>query len=244
MKYQMPLYMQLKDSLAKRIEAKEFLPGETLPSERMMAQEFDVNRETIKKAIALLEKDGLVTSIQGKGTVVTKQSRKIYEESVSSRHNVGISSKLKLQGITASNKLLVNEVVKGLKRVNKKLKIKETDSVLALHRVRYADGIPFSIEYAYFPFDIMNEDYNKYDYSQVSFYDYLSQIGHLPVEFRRKLTIVCSPSREANYLEIEEGTPIYLFEDIGRDSEGRVVEFIRTYSRTDQVQLSFNSYKE
>lgn len=88
----------------------------------------------------------------------------------------------------------------------------------------------------------MNENYCKYNYSQVSFYDYLSQIGHLPAEFKRKLTVVFCPLKEANYLVLEERIPIYLFEDIWRDSEGRIVEFIRTYSRTDQVQLLFNSY--
>jgi len=44
MKYQIPLYLQLKESLADKIESGVFLPGEILPSERMLASELGVNR--------------------------------------------------------------------------------------------------------------------------------------------------------------------------------------------------------
>ena len=104
--------------------------------------------------------------------------------------------------------------------------------------------MPFTVEYAYFPYDILDDDVHKYDFSEVSFYEYLNSKNHLPIEFRRKLILVKCPKREANYLNIPIGTPVYLFEDIGRDKTGRIVEFVDTYTRTDQVKLTFNSYKE
>lgn len=244
MKYNVPLYMLLKESIERKIETGEYLPGEMLPSERAMAQELGMNRETVKKAINLLSKEGLVESIQGKGTFVVKKGQKIYHESYSPINNVGITAKLKLQGITQSSKMIAVETVRGNNRISKKLKINKQDYVYALHRTRYAEGVPFTVEYAYFPYDILDDDVHKYDFSEVSFYEYLNSKNHLPIEFRRKLIVVKCPKREANYLNIPIGTPVYLFEDIGRDKTGRIVEFVNTYTRTDQVKLTFNSYKD
>ena len=49
MDYRMPLYMQLKEIIIKRIEDGEYLPGEKIPSEREMADTYGVNRMTVKK---------------------------------------------------------------------------------------------------------------------------------------------------------------------------------------------------
>ena len=54
MDYRMPLYMQLKEIIIKRIEDGEYLPGEKIPSEREMADTYGVNRMTVKNAISSL----------------------------------------------------------------------------------------------------------------------------------------------------------------------------------------------
>ena len=74
MKYSIPLYLQLYNSLLEKIESGCYIPGQMLDSERSMASEFGVNRETVKKALTLLEKDRYIERIQGKGTFVSKRS--------------------------------------------------------------------------------------------------------------------------------------------------------------------------
>lgn len=241
---QEPLYIQVKESISKKINLGDYLPGEMIPSERTMAEEYGVHRETIKRAISLLVEEGLLHSVQGKGTFVTKRKAKIYEESYNSGNNVGITAKLKLQGMIPSNKIIAINTTTSLPRIAKKLKIRTDSEIFALYRLRYADGVPFTVEYAYFPNDILDDDVYKFDFSEVSFYDYLNSKNHLPIEFGRVLKVVLCPEREAEFLDIQTGTPVYLFEDMGRDSDGRIVEFIRTYTRTDQVKLTFNSYKK
>ena len=44
MDYRMPLYIQLQDIIIKKIEEKQYLPGEAIPSERKMAEVYGVNR--------------------------------------------------------------------------------------------------------------------------------------------------------------------------------------------------------
>ena len=65
-----PLYHQLRELLSEKIESGEWLPGRQLPSEPDLAREFGVSRATVRQAMQLLESQGLVERIQGKGTFV------------------------------------------------------------------------------------------------------------------------------------------------------------------------------
>lgn len=65
-----PLYRQLADHLVARL-GTDYPWGERLPSEAELATEFDVNRLTVRQALADLARQGLVDPIQGKGTFVT-----------------------------------------------------------------------------------------------------------------------------------------------------------------------------
>ena len=56
MDYRMPLYIQLQDSIIKKIDEKKYLPGEAIPSERKMAEAYGVNRMTVKRAISILHR--------------------------------------------------------------------------------------------------------------------------------------------------------------------------------------------
>ena len=58
MDYRMPLYIQLQDSIIKKIDEKKYLPGEAIPSERKMAEAYGVNRMTVKRAISKLVEEG------------------------------------------------------------------------------------------------------------------------------------------------------------------------------------------
>ena len=60
MDYRMPLYIQLQDIIIKKIEEKQYLPGEAIPSERKMAEAYGVNRMTVKRAVNKLVEYSLV----------------------------------------------------------------------------------------------------------------------------------------------------------------------------------------
>ena len=57
-----PIYTQLTQRLTQAIVAGEFRPGERLPSVRELAVEAGVNPNTVQRALADLERDGLVFS--------------------------------------------------------------------------------------------------------------------------------------------------------------------------------------
>ena len=62
---ELPLYEQVRQSLATAISRGEYGPGDRLPSETTLAQEMGVNRLTVRRAIEELARAGLVQSRQG-----------------------------------------------------------------------------------------------------------------------------------------------------------------------------------
>ena len=65
-----PIYTQLTQRLTQAIVAGEFRPGERLPSVRELAVEAGVNPNTVQRALADLERDGLVFSQRTAGRFV------------------------------------------------------------------------------------------------------------------------------------------------------------------------------
>ncbi|HIC96210.1 TPA: extracellular solute-binding protein [Candidatus Bipolaricaulota bacterium] len=65
-----PLYRQLKEILEERIRRGEFRPGERLPTERELCQQFGVSRITVRQALGELANEGLLYRHQGSGTFV------------------------------------------------------------------------------------------------------------------------------------------------------------------------------
>jgi len=68
----MPLYLQIKAQLKEKIKNEILLPGEQLPTERELATELGVSRNTVSMAFQELEAEGLLVVEQGKGTFVSK----------------------------------------------------------------------------------------------------------------------------------------------------------------------------
>ncbi|MEO3821194.1 winged helix-turn-helix domain-containing protein [Plantactinospora sp. B24E8] len=62
--------MQLADLLEKKIEKGELAPGQLLPSETQLRQEYGVARGTVRSAVALLRDRGLVVTLPQRGTYV------------------------------------------------------------------------------------------------------------------------------------------------------------------------------
>ena len=65
-----PLYVQVADDIAARIQRGELQPNRPIPSENTMTQEYGVARGTARKAITLLRERGLVVTVSGRGTFV------------------------------------------------------------------------------------------------------------------------------------------------------------------------------
>lgn len=68
-----PVYRQVAAILREAIKRGEYPPGRAVPSEARLMQEHGISRETARKAHRLLESEGLVEVVQGRGVYVTGQ---------------------------------------------------------------------------------------------------------------------------------------------------------------------------
>ncbi len=74
-----PIYVQLKEQIKLLIVAGTYPPGSQLPTVRELAAEAGVNPNTLQKALAELERDGLVFTQRTSGRFVTEDIKMVNE---------------------------------------------------------------------------------------------------------------------------------------------------------------------
>ena len=72
-----PIYSQLMDQIKRRIIIGEYPPGEKMPSVRELAMEASVNHNTMQRAFAQLEQEGLLHTQRTSGRFVTEDRDRI-----------------------------------------------------------------------------------------------------------------------------------------------------------------------
>lgn len=69
------LVQQVTDRLREEIASGRFAPGDKLPSQALLSEQFEVSRTVLREAVAGLQADGLLEARQGAGVFVTYQAR-------------------------------------------------------------------------------------------------------------------------------------------------------------------------
>ena len=67
-----PLYYQLQELIKEQIESGGWKPGDRLPSEPELARRYAVSRVVVRQALAILQDDGQIVRVQGRGTFVAE----------------------------------------------------------------------------------------------------------------------------------------------------------------------------
>lgn len=73
----MQRYLQIASALRARIDKSEFENGTSLPSIQVLSGEYSAAPETVRQALAALEREGVVARKQGVGTIVLAKSREL-----------------------------------------------------------------------------------------------------------------------------------------------------------------------
>lgn len=83
-----PVYRRVARLIREAIAAGEYAPGQLLPSEARLASIYEVGRDAMRDALALLRSTGEVVTVRGVGTRV-REAHEIDEEPVSSGARIG-----------------------------------------------------------------------------------------------------------------------------------------------------------
>src|SRR5690606_35351929 len=67
-----PLHIQIRQALVRKVHSGELKPGEKLPSERELQDIFQASRTPVRMALEALEASGVIYRVQGRGSFVRK----------------------------------------------------------------------------------------------------------------------------------------------------------------------------
>ena len=231
-----PRYLQIVEELLDRIEKSELSPGDRLPSERALSEEFTVNRRTLRHALSVLDRRGIVERRQGAGTFVTSPrfERKAAEffpftEGVRHRGHEPGSLIISLQRLPASPS------------VAEQLDLTETDDVWRFHRLRSVNGEPFLVETFSLPYLIAPE-IDTFDLSERSVYHVLENEYAVVIDKAQlSLEAVAISEFEAELLRVPIGSPAMLERHVAFDTDRRPVDYGYDVYRGDRVRFITDS---
>ncbi len=98
----LPIYTQLMEQIQTHIASGTFSPGEQIPPVRELALDAGVNPNTMQRALAELEREGLLYSMRTSGRFVTEDKDKLDElkKALSKGYIEDMFNNLKKLGIT------------------------------------------------------------------------------------------------------------------------------------------------
>lgn len=114
-----PMYLQIMDQIRQRIAVGDWEQGKEIPSIRQLAVRLRVSVITVKRAYMELERDGIIVTQQGKGSIVAPDSTlgaKLYDQELA-KHIERVAQLGELLGLTP--KELASRVREAADRLSK-----------------------------------------------------------------------------------------------------------------------------
>ena len=219
-----PLYLQIKGLLSKSLEAREWRPGEAIPSEIELARRYQVSQGTVRKAIDALAGDNLVVRRQGKGTFVAThtEERSSLFRFLRIRRNDG-------SDVAPVSRLLDVKRAKTGSDTARLLGLKPGDAVLVLRRVLDYSGEPVVLDEITLPAALFRgltkARYDAYRGSMYSFFE--SQFGVRMLKAQERIRAVAADQATARLLGTEAGAPLLAVDRLTLTYGDRPVEVRR-----------------
>ncbi|MBK1667273.1 phosphonate metabolism transcriptional regulator PhnF [Rhodovibrio sodomensis] len=227
------IWRQIARDLEGQVADGTLPPGGQLPTEAALAQRYGVNRHTVRRAVADLEDRAIVTVAQGRGTFVCTD---LIDYRLSRRTR--FSENIRRNKQTPGGKLLAAATVSADRAVAERLAIPVGASVQRLDSLRTADNVPINLSHQHFPgdrFPGLAEAVERHGAITPA----LAEFG-VGDYTRRETRLSARPAsrREARLLQLAEGAPVLVTENLNVDLDGRPIEFSQTLYAADRVQLT------
>ncbi|HEX7065279.1 MAG TPA: GntR family transcriptional regulator [Bacillales bacterium] len=233
----LPIYFQLEEEIKNRIDRKELVPGDLIPSEREFAEQHGISRMTVRQAISDLVNEGYLYRQKGKGTFV---ARKKIEQPL---HRVtSFTEDMKARGMKPSSRLVRFEVVAVSDKTAEELGVQTSDLVYEIQRVRLADGLPMAVETNIIPVHLA-EGLTE-EHAHGSLYDYVAERLPSPIDYARQvIESSVAHESESEALGIPKGSPILLIQQNTYLADGTPFELVKSAYRADRYKFIINMHR-
>jgi GntR family transcriptional regulator len=218
-----PAYLRLRRALRQQVEDGLLGPGQSLPSERDLAEQLGLSRVTVRKALAGLVENGVLVQRQGAGTFVAERIVKPLSKMTS------FSEDLKARGLNPRSVFLERSVGEVTPDEAMALNLSPGSLVVRLHRLRYAGTEPLAVERSAIPQSILRDPDKVMD----SLYEALEVLGCRPVRALQRLRAVNLNAAQAKLLQLPVGSAALAVERRSFLEDGRLVEFTSSWYRGD-----------
>ena len=191
-------YLNIYNEIISKIENDKFGTNAKLPSENQMIEEYNVSRDTIRKALNLLEQNGYIQKIQGKGSFVLDINK----------FNFPVSGLTSFKELTQKMNVECRTFLKELEKIpvdhflKMQMDLLDDDEVWKVIRVREIGGKKIILDKDYF--------FTKYvpsltkEICEDSIYQYLENQVGLKISFAKKeITVQQASDEDKKYLDFE-----------------------------------------
>ncbi|RUA01361.1 MAG: hypothetical protein DSY89_04720 [Deltaproteobacteria bacterium] len=228
-----PFYYQVAETLKERIVSHKYEPDALLPSESRLSEEFNVSNITIRKAMALLVKEGLILRKRGIGTrVISRKERRIPLKITGNFRDWVDSALRKRYRLTVD--VLSLEKISCPQPIAKTLGRDSDKEVWCLRRVRRLKGEPASYYINFIPVDMVGK-LKKRDFTTHSFIEVFKNAGKIPIaKTSQQVEAVVSDMDVSSILGIHFGSALFFVENVYYSADSRPLEVTHIYFRGDR----------
>ena len=230
------------DSLAKqlaRILRKELRTelslGGRLPAEKKLAEHFNVSRATVRQALTMLEREGMVIRRHGSGTYANK-----YAQKTQARAEIAyeFTELLDRAGYKPSIELIMLEERPLTPEIAEKLEVRQKEDALWVKKLFLADGQPAVLCLDVVPECLITKPYPGGELKK-PIYSFLETYCDVHVsQIMAEIIPDTVDESLARKMDMEVGQPLLRFEEINFDQDNRPVLFARIYYNYDYVHFS------
>ncbi len=227
----MPRYQEIALNLEQEI-SQGYQAGQYLPPEQRLAERYQVNRHTLRRAIDELVLKGWLLRQQGKGVLVLNKPVRYPLHSGSK-----FTDNLLNAGAKPNSRLLSYSRIKASAQVAKGLGLSLGETVIQLKTLRFINQLPVSIVFHHL--QLGEHEASLSHYRQGSLHAFLQQ--HHAIELRRQHTVVgaqLATAEDCACLQISAAKPLLTLQTVNVDQNQQPFEFSLSHIRAELVELS------
>ena len=223
-----PLYYQLASILREHIVSGKYLAGDRLPTEEALARDYDVSRITIRQALGDLEKEGFIKREAGRGTFVA--DRRTFSNTFRME---GSLEDLISMGQSTTVRVLSLTTIKASASEADFLRLNLSDPLVRCTRLRLHGGTPFSYIINHVPGDI-GKHLRPEAWKKGSILRQIETgLGIRMGDADQTISASLADAHLARLLKTGIGAALLSVDRVVRSVEGRPVEHVHSYYRSD-----------
>jgi GntR family transcriptional regulator len=227
-----PNYYRLESHLRESLRNGALRPGDPVPSESSLCQQFGVSRTTVRQALSRLVYDGLITRHRGRGSFVAEPRLE------HSKPFLSFEEEMRARGATTGIKLLDMRTEPAEGRVAENLGIAEGTPVVVLERLRLVNGQVVGYEIRYLPRRIGEALTAEEVHNQPLVPAVRRILGKARTRLSLRVTASAARRNEARVLEIKVGAPVLVREHTWYFEPEGPMQYGKSVFRGDRYQMS------